>query len=115
MKLREKRFTEENTRTSVRALYRYSLFLLRVAWIKAESNESDEEFARRAMKKIDSSFTAEYLEFTQHALHSRFGKDPLSREDVDKMIAFINKLTQKIYDDSGKIKKFVIKYLLFLI
>lgn len=115
MKLREKRFTEENTRIGVRAIYRHSLFLLRVARIKPLPDESDEDFARRAMQKIDSTYTSEYLEFTEHVLHSRFGREPVSRETVDTMIAFVNKLTQKLYDDSGKIMKFVMKYVLFLI
>ena len=115
MKLREKRFNEENTRIGVRVLYRHSLFLLRVAGVKSYPNETDEEFARRAMKKIDSTYTTDYLDFTERALNSRFGREPLSREEVDKMVEFVNKLSKKIYDNSGKIKRLVIKYLLFLI
>ena len=67
------------------------------------------------MKKIDSTYTTDYLDFTERALNSRFGREPLSREEVDKMVEFVNKLSKKIYDNSGKIKRLVIKYLLFLI
>ena len=115
MKLREKRFTEEDTRVSVRRMYRYSLFLLWLNRIKVQPKEEDEAFARRAMQKIDSALTADYLKFTETALDSRFGREPVSKERAGEMFDFINKLIKNIYDNSGKIKKFVIKYILFMI
>ncbi|MBQ2152569.1 MAG: hypothetical protein II440_03900, partial [Clostridia bacterium] len=115
IKLREKRFNEENTKISARALYRHSLFLLRVCGIRPETDEGDMDFAKRAMEKINREYTALYKTFTQTAQQAKFAHTAPTSESIAEMNDFIKTLTEYIYESSGKIKKLIIKYVLFLI
>ncbi len=115
IKLREKRFNEENTKISARALYRHSLFLLRVCGIRPETDEGDIDFAKRAMEKINREYTALYKTFTQTAQQAKFAHTAPTSESIAEMNDFIKTLTEYIYESSGKIKKLIMKYVLFLI
>lgn len=115
IKLREKRFNEENTIVSAKALYKHSLFLLRVSGIKPDKGEGDIEFAKRAMNKLNEEYTVRYKVFTQTAQQAKFSQNAPSTEAIKEMNDFINTLTKYIYESSGKIKKVIIKYVLFLI
>lgn len=115
IKLREKRFNEENTKTSARALYKHSLFLLRVSGVKPDNGEGDIEFAERAMGVLNGEYTNRYKVFTETAQQARFSKTAPTSEAIAEMNDFVKTLTEYIYESSGKIKKLIIKYVLFLI
>ena len=113
-KIRHKLFYSDNRRKGARAIYIYCLFALKIAGVVPNKGEGEKKFAMRAMKLIDGIKTSEFEAFTDNALKARFGKDAPSETEINEMIRFVEKLIASIYDESGRCKKLIIKYLLFM-
>ena len=114
VRLRFLRFNSEETKRSAGLIYLYSLRLLRLKGITPNEGEGDREFAGRAMRAIEGIKTKEFESFTDSALNSRFGKNPPSQDEIEQMNLFTKKLFNSIYASSGRLKRFLIKYILFL-
>lgn len=108
------KFNSGDRRKAAKALYLYSLRLLAILSLTPKKNEGELEFARRAGLECELIDTDEFEIFTEQALSSKFSKDSPGRKDIEDMISFVEKLSDKIYGASNFGKRFAIKYIFFI-
>lgn len=113
-KMRYNHFYSKDRRKAAKSLYTYSLWLMSIMGIVPNPGEGEEEFAKRVEKELSTTEANGFDEFTKTALKARFGRIRPSKDEVSDMREFVNKLSEVVYESSGKCKKLIIKYFLFL-
>ncbi len=112
--IRRKRFCSKDRRKAAKALYIHSLLLLSIVGISLNENEGEEQFAKRVCKEYSETVPKEFESFTKTALTARFGRSRPNKDEIAGMQDFADKLFGIVYESSGKCKKLIIKYILFL-
>ena len=112
--LRKMRFHTGDSRKNVSAMYRHMLWILKIGGVVPKKGESDRNLALRAAKEIEGLTKENCVSAVNTALSSGFGKNPPSDRETAKMEEFLKELSSCIYASSGRCKKLIIKYILFL-
>lgn len=114
LKIRRKVFNSDNTAFAVKSIYSASLRWLALIHLKPNAHEGEQEFAKRIYRKLPLNNQKDFIIFTQTALSSRFAKCSPDRSQVNKMLSILDELIDGVYNSQPKLRKFIIKYFLFL-
>lgn len=114
LRIRRKIFNSDNTAFAVKSIYSVSLRWLALIHLKPYAHEGEQEFAKRIYRKLPLNNQKDFITFTQTALSSRFAEYSPERNQVNEMLKIFDELADGVYKSQPKLRKFIIKYFLFL-
>ena len=113
--IRKKHFTEGPPRRRIEYIYEYTEKLLSLLELRNEDGRYN-EFAENVENHIGGSFIehGSFKRFMQISLRSGFGNTPPTNGELNESAGFAEKLSKKIYSNSGYLRKLYIRYILVL-
>ena len=108
---RKKSFTNEDDNKNVHNIYKYLMGIFKYAGVENKENLPACEYAKIVQKRYSFVEVSEFIDLINIIFKADFSEHKISKEELDKVIKFTNKLNEETYNKLSGIQK--IKYTYF--